>query len=126
MSDEDLTCLYSECEAFIFPSTYEGFGLPVLEALQCAAPVICSNKSSLPEVAGDAAILIDPSDESALVEAIVDLVDHPDRRQELKNLSVRQAARFSWEASAERVAKAYGMAIDLSAKQGDRNAPVVT
>ena len=126
VSDEDLTCLYSECEAFIFPSTYEGFGLPVLEALQCAAPVICSNKSSLPEVAGDAAILIDPSDESALVEAIVDLVVHPDRRQELKSLSVGQAARFSWEASAERVAKAYGMAIDLSAKQGGRNAPVVT
>ena len=52
VSDEDLACLYSECEAFVFPSTYEGFGLPVLEALQCAAPVICSNRSSLPEVVG--------------------------------------------------------------------------
>ena len=126
VSDEDLACLYSETEAFVLPSTYEGFGLPVLEALQCGAPVICSNRSSLPEVAGDAAILIDPNDEAALVEAIVELVTDPNRRQELKNLSIPQASKFSWQASAECVAKAYMMALDLSAKQGGRNAPVTT
>lgn len=126
VSDEDLACLYSECDAFIFPSTYEGFGLPVLEALQCAAPVICSNRSSLPEVAGDAAILIDPNDEPALVEAIVEIVSNPDRRRELKDLSVRQASRFSWEKSAECVARAYMMAHDLSPRQGGRNTAVVT
>lgn len=126
VSDEDLACLYSECDAFVFPSTYEGFGLPVLEALQCGAPVICSNRSSLPEVAGDAAILIDPSDEPALVEAIAELIVSPDRRQQLKNVSVRQAAKFSWEASAECVAQAYMMALGLSAELGGKNPAVVS
>jgi glycosyltransferase involved in cell wall biosynthesis len=109
--DEDLACLYSECEAFLFPSTYEGFGLPVLEALQCGAPVICSNRSSLPEVAGEAAILVDPNDETAVTQAIVDLVSNPGRREELKKLSVQQATKFSWERSAECVAQAYMLAL---------------
>jgi glycosyltransferase involved in cell wall biosynthesis len=117
VSDEDLACLYSECEAFVFPSTYEGFGLPVLEALQCGAPVISSNRSSLPEVVGDAAILVDPNDESALVEAIVSLVSNPDRREELRALGIRQAGKFSWESSAESVARAYMMALDLPAER---------
>ena len=116
VSDEDLACLYSDCEAFVFPSTYEGFGLPVLEALQCGAPVICSNRSSLPEVVGDAAILVDPHDETALVEAIVGLVGDPDRREKLRALGISQAGKFSWESSAESVAKAYTMAFDLSKK----------
>jgi glycosyltransferase involved in cell wall biosynthesis len=126
VSDDDLAGLYSQCEAFVFPSTYEGFGLPVLEALQCAAPVICSNRSSLPEVAGNAAILVDPSDESALVEAINELIVNPDRRRELKTLSVQQAARFSWKTSADCVARAYQMALDLSGKPGGRNATVAS
>jgi glycosyltransferase involved in cell wall biosynthesis len=125
VSDDDLAGLYSQCEAFVFPSTYEGFGLPVLEALQCAAPVICSNRSSLPEVAGNAAILVDPNDESALVEAINELIVNPDRGRELKTLSVQQAARFSWKTSADCVARAYQMALDLSGKPGGRNTTVV-
>jgi glycosyltransferase involved in cell wall biosynthesis len=120
--DEDLACLYSECEAFVFPSTYEGFGLPVLEALQCAAPVICSNRSSLPEVAGPAAILVDPNDEAAITHAIVDLVGNPPRREELKKLSVEQAGKFSWENSADHVMQAYMIALNLPAKQGGANA----
>jgi glycosyltransferase involved in cell wall biosynthesis len=115
VSDHDLACLYSGCEAFVFPSTYEGFGLPVLEALQCGAPVICSNRSSLPEVAGDAAILVDPNDETALHEAIVDLATNPDRREELRTFGIRQAGKFSWESSAECVARAYMMALNLPA-----------
>jgi glycosyltransferase involved in cell wall biosynthesis len=127
VSDEDLACLYSECEAFVFPSTYEGFGLPVLEALQCGAPVICSNRSSLPEVVGDAAILVDPTDEAGLVKAIVGLVTTPDRGEELRRLGVQQAAKFSWELSAENVAKAYRMALGASAgREGDRNTVIVT
>jgi glycosyltransferase involved in cell wall biosynthesis len=121
--DEDLACLYSECEAFLFPSTYEGFGLPVLEALQCAAPVICSNRSSLPEVAGPAAILVDPSDEAALTQAIVDLINNPARREELKRLSVEQAAKFSWEKSAECVAQAYRLALNQLSKAARLDAP---
>ena len=113
VSDEDLACLYSACEAFLFPSTSEGFGLPVLEAMQCGAPVICSNSSSLPEVAGNAAILVDPKDEVALAEAIVGILSNPARRHELVALSIRQASRFSWESSAEKVAQAYRMALNL-------------
>ena len=71
VSDEHLCYLYSSCQAFLFPSTLEGFGLPALEAMKCGAPVICSNTSSLPEVAGDAAIMIDPKDEVALANALV-------------------------------------------------------
>jgi glycosyltransferase involved in cell wall biosynthesis len=111
ISDEDLGCLYSACEAFLFPSTYEGFGLPVLEAMKCGAPVICSNTSSLPEVAGSAAILVDPKDEVALAEAIIGLVTNPASRPELAALSVRQAGRFSWQSSAEKVVEAYRMAL---------------
>jgi glycosyltransferase involved in cell wall biosynthesis len=113
VSDEDLARLYGTCEAFVFPSISEGFGLPVLEAMKCGAPVICSNSSSLPEVAGDAAILVDPKDEVALAEAIVGLLSNPARRNELVALSIRQASKFSWESSAERVAQAYRMALNL-------------
>ena len=113
VSDEDLDCLYSACEAFLFPSTFEGFGLPVLEAMQCGAPVICSNSSSLPEVAGDAAILIDPKDEVALAEAITGLLTNPARQRELVALGIQQASRFSWESSAGKVAEAYRMALNL-------------
>ena len=120
VSDEDLAGLYSACEGFVFPSTYEGFGLPVLEALQCGAPVICSNRSSLPEVVDNAAILVDPSDEAALVEAIVGLVSSPDRREQLRVLGIEHAGKFSWQASADSVVKAYFMALDLPAKrEGD-------
>ena len=112
VSDEDLDCLYSACEAFLFPSTFEGFGLPVLEAMQCGAPVICSNSSSLPEVAGDAAILIDPNDEVGLAEAIVDTLSNSAHRHELAALSIRQASKFSWDSSAEKVAQAYRMALN--------------
>jgi glycosyltransferase involved in cell wall biosynthesis len=126
VSDEDLACLYSGCEAFVFPSTYEGFGLPVLEALQCAAPVICSNRSSLPEVVGDAGVMVDPSDEKALTDMIVDLVTNPERRDQLRTLGVRQAAKFTWESSAENVAKAYMMAVSATVKpEGGKN-PAVT
>ena len=113
VSDEDLARLYSACEVFVFPSISEGFGLPVLEAMKCGAPVICSNSSSLPEVAGDAAILVDPKDEVALAEAIVSLLSNPARRNELAALSIRQAGKFSWESSAEKVVQAYRMALNL-------------
>jgi glycosyltransferase involved in cell wall biosynthesis len=127
VSDEDLASLYSACEGFVFPSTYEGFGLPVLEALQCGAPVICSNRSSLPEVVGSAAILVDPGDEAALVEAIAGLVSNPDRHEQLRVLGIEQAGKFSWQASADSVARAYFMALDLPAKrEGDGGKTVAT
>jgi glycosyltransferase involved in cell wall biosynthesis len=113
VSDKDLGCLYSACEAFLFPSTGEGFGLPVLEAMQCGAPVICSDSSALPEVAGNAAILVDPKDEAALAEAIIGVLSNPVQRHELVALGIEQASRFSWKSSAEKVTQSYRMALDL-------------
>ncbi len=126
ISDEELVALYSGCEAFVFPSTYEGFGLPVLEALQCAAPVICSNKSSLPEVVDDAAVMVDPTDEAALTDAIVNVVSDPERREELRALGVRQAARFTWESSAESVVKAYMLARGVGERELGGNAVIAS
>jgi alpha-1,3-rhamnosyl/mannosyltransferase len=94
--DAHLPALYSGAELFAFPSLYEGFGLPVLEAMACGAPVICLNTSSLPEVAGDAAILVDPSDADGLSEAILRALADGELRQELRRRGFAQAARFSW------------------------------
>ena len=110
ITDADLAVLYGSCEAFVFPSLYEGFGLPVLEALQCAAPVICSNVSSLLEVVGEAGLPVDPKDEVALADAITRLTTNSEYRMELSEKGVQRAAAFSWEASAKLVADAYSMA----------------
>lgn len=92
----DLPALLSGALAFVFPSLYEGFGLPVLEAMACGTPVICSNVSSLPEVAGDAALLVDPLDVEALAAALEQVVVEPKLRRALVQRGFRQAARFSW------------------------------
>src|SRR5258708_36874763 len=81
--EEDLSALYSGALCFVYPSYFEGFGLPVLEAMQCGAPVITGNQTSLPEVAGDAAHLFDPFDTRALGDAIARVVDIPEYRAEL-------------------------------------------
>ncbi|VEN73926.1 Alpha-1,3-rhamnosyl/mannosyltransferase [Candidatus Desulfarcum epimagneticum] len=98
--DHDLVALYNGAVALIYPSIYEGFGLPIVEAMSCGCPVICSNRSSMPEVAGDAAILIDPFDSEDLAQAI-EQVSHDTRlRRNLARLGLNQAKRFSWEKSA--------------------------
>jgi glycosyltransferase involved in cell wall biosynthesis len=104
--EEDKAALISGAAAFVFPSLYEGFGLPVVEAMQCGTPVICSNTSSLPEVAGDAALLIDPLDVDALAEAMARLVVNAALRQALVERGYIQAQRFSWQACAARVLSA--------------------
>lgn len=120
VSDEHLCYLYSSCQAFLFPSTLEGFGLPALEAMKCGAPVICSNTSSLPEVAGDAAIMIDPKDEVALANALFEVVSNPARQRELAAQSLRRAASFSWKASADKVAEVYELAVNAGRLQSAR------
>ena len=92
---------------FVFPSRYEGFGLPVLEAMACGCPVVCSNASSLPEVAGDAAILIDPADTSALRRQMDRVLTEPTLREGLRARGLRQAAQFSWERTARETVKVY-------------------
>ncbi len=98
--DDDLPALYNLAEAFTFPSLYEGFGLPVLEAMACGTPVVCANTSSLPEVAGDAALLLAPSDVAGWADALQRVTGEPDLRAELRGCGFRQAARFTWEATA--------------------------
>jgi glycosyltransferase involved in cell wall biosynthesis len=97
VADADLPALYSGALAFVFPSLYEGFGLPVLEAGACGVPVITSNTSSLPEVAGDAALLVDPHDVDAIAEAMYRLVTDEALRAELVRRGFENVKRFSWE-----------------------------
>lgn len=95
--DADLPALLSGALAFVYPSLYEGFGIPVLEAGACGVPVITSNTSSLPEVAGDAALLVDPHDVEAIAEAMVRLVTDAALRAELARRGQENIKRFSWE-----------------------------
>lgn len=96
----DLAPLYSGAAVFAFPSLYEGFGLPVLEAMQCGCPVITSNVSSLPEVAGDACILVDPRDSQSLAAAIDRALASPSLRRAMSRKGMARAREFSWERSA--------------------------
>lgn len=105
--DPQLACLYSLADVFVYPSVYEGFGLPPLEAMQCGAPVIVSNTSSLPEVVGSAARLVDPRSISELQTALGDLLGSPDQREALKQAGLRQAAQFTWSRTAQQTASIY-------------------
>ena len=107
IADEDLPALYSAATVFAFPSLYEGFGLPVLEAMACATPVVTSNLSSLPEVAGDAALLVDPRDTEAIGQAIRRVFEDSRLRQELVRKGLEQASRFGWQKAARRLLGLY-------------------
>ena len=104
---EDLRGLYSSCSAFVFPSLYEGFGMPVLEAMACGAPVICSNTSALPEVAGDAAILVEPTSTEAIAAAMANVLSSDDVREELRRRGPIRAKTFTWERSARELLQVY-------------------
>ena len=98
--DEDLAKLYAAATVFCYPSLYEGFGLPVLEAMQSGIPVITSNVSSLPEVGGDAVRYVDPHDAGELSQALTELLTDEARRAQLRRAGLEQARRFSWERTA--------------------------
>lgn len=101
VDEETLACLYSSALALVFPSLYEGFGLPVLEAMACGCPVICSNAASLPEVAGDAALLIDPFQVGDLAAAVDKVVGDHALREDLIRKGLLRSAQFSWERTAK-------------------------
>jgi glycosyltransferase involved in cell wall biosynthesis len=107
VSDPDLAVLYNGCDLFAFPSLYEGFGLPPLEAMACGAPVVCSSASSLPEVVGDAARLVDPLDVDALTEAMHSLLADPSLREEMRWKGWDRSRDFSWERNAEATMAVY-------------------
>ncbi len=105
--DADLPALLSGALAFVFPSLYEGFGFPVIEAMSCGAPVVCSNVSSLPEVAGDAALLVDPVDVASLTAALARIAADEGLRRDLSERGLRQAGRFSWQQSARQALEVF-------------------
>ena len=111
VEDKDLSAIYSGSMAFVYPSLYEGFGLPPLEAMQCGIPVITSDNSSLPEVVGDAGIMIDANDKEALCHAVLDLYRSPGLRETMKKKSVKQAKKFSWERCTDETINAYEKAL---------------
>jgi glycosyltransferase involved in cell wall biosynthesis len=97
VSDSEILSLYEQADFFVYPSLYEGFGLPVLEAMACGCPVVASNVSSLPEVVGDAALLVDPFDVEKLTQAMLTLLENDDLKKEMSRKSIEQAKKFSWE-----------------------------
>jgi glycosyltransferase involved in cell wall biosynthesis len=112
VAEADKAALLTGAEVFAYPSRYEGFGLPVLEALACGTPVVTTTGGSLPEVAGDAAALVEPGDAAALAAAIAKLAADPAARQDAATRGRRRAAGFTWARCAELTAAAYSRALD--------------
>ncbi len=111
VSHEELEGLWALTRAFVFPSLYEGFGLPVLEAMARGVPVACSNASSLPEVAGDAALLFDPHNEAAIAAAIERLLSEPAEVRRLRARGLQRAREFTWERTARLTLQSYRRAL---------------
>ncbi|MDZ7272132.1 MAG: glycosyltransferase family 4 protein [candidate division KSB1 bacterium] len=111
---DELPPLFSGADLFVYPSLYEGFGLPVVEAMACGTPVITSNVSSLPEVAGDAALLVDPLDVEDLAEAMRRVLTDGDLRQQMRARGLEQASNFTWEETARRTLEVYEQAYALA------------
>lgn len=101
VTEDELVALYNLAHIFVYPSLYEGFGLPVLEAMACGTPVVTSNVSSIPEVAGDAALLVDPQSDSEIKNAIIKLVNNPEFYYTIVQKGIQQANRFAWEETAK-------------------------
>ena len=104
---EDLPLWYAAASVFVFPSIYEGFGMPLLEAMACGTPTVTSNRSSMPEVVGDAGLQVDPYDAEAMGEAILQLLGDAALREELRERGLRRVPRFSWRETAERTLAVY-------------------
>jgi glycosyltransferase involved in cell wall biosynthesis len=107
ISDEEKFCLMAQAKVFVYPSLYEGFGLPVLEAMALGIPTITSNRSSMPEIAGNAALLVDPEDEAQLHNEILTLILKPDFRKTLGKIAQERSMLFSWDRTASSTLSLY-------------------
>lgn len=107
VSDVELPLWYNAAAALVFPSYYEGFGMPILEAMACGTPVIAAQTSAIPEVAGDAALLFDPQDMTALSECIAAVLDRPEQANAMRQRGFSQAQRFSWRRAAQAMLDVY-------------------
>jgi glycosyltransferase involved in cell wall biosynthesis len=110
--NEELVYLYNAAKLFVFPSFYEGFGLPPLEAMACGTPVIASNVSSLPEVVGDAGILVDPNDVEALTVAMWRVLSDENLQREMRDKGLKRAATFSWKRAAQETLAVYRRVVE--------------
>lgn len=106
-SDSILAYLYQKATAFVFPSLYEGFGIPILESFACRCPLICSKTSSLPEVAGDAAIYFDPTDKLSMLNSIQKVIYNDELKKQLINKGIERVKEFTWKKTADKTKKIY-------------------
>ena len=111
VADDDLPLWYSAAELLVFPSVYEGFGLPVVEAMACGTPVIASNSSSIPEAVGDAGLLFAPDDVAALVNQMTAVLTNSSLRATLRQQGLVHAQTFSWERAGRETAAVYHRAL---------------
>lgn len=114
-SRDDLLALYSMAEAFAFPSWLEGFGIPLLEAMRCGAPIVASDRGSIPEVVGDAGLLVDAEDSAAFARALGVILDQPSEGRRLQALGYARASDFSWQKTANRILECYEQ-VDVPAR----------
>ncbi|MBL8209551.1 MAG: glycosyltransferase family 4 protein [Bryobacterales bacterium] len=121
VTDEQLRLLYNACEMFVFPSFYEGFGIPILEAMACGCPVACSDRSAMPEVADGAAIFFDPHSTASMTRALQDLVGDPELRGRLSRLGQARAAAFSWDRAARNTLDVYYEVAGAKARRSERS-----
>ena len=125
VSDPDLLQLYNASDLFVFPSFYEGFGLPVLEAMACGRAVACSNTSALPEVVDGAAILFDPYALDEIARALSDLLRDAELRARMERLGQQRAAHFSWQKSAQRTLEVFRQVAGQPKAAGKREHPAI-
>jgi alpha-1,3-rhamnosyl/mannosyltransferase len=109
VTETELPILYSRAQLFVFPTLYEGFGLPVIEAMACGTAVACSNQSSLPEVGGDAAVYFNPANTEEITQSIITILKEEDLQTALQKQALQQAKKFTWEQTAKQTTAVYKM-----------------